>query len=334
MPSSLTIPAADLGDADDQTAAAALWAWTNGNIRLSGPTMWTRPRFDGATATRRRAVNRNPLVSGERVRWSSVPEWPARIPWRTDWKPGAGSDNACIITDPEQGVVWECQNLRYERPWDPTFSPIVCDNLHRRTPACIENETHMSRGCGGVPSEAGLLTASQAENGVTTALAMFTVPIQYGPGARIVPPAGRLEHRLETDRPGLPSGDVPSMIPAGTRFRVDLTDDEVTELAWRNCPDPGGPRANAAAALRRLALMNIYTGLRDFGAAVLATAGHTVQTTSGPQTVGTTYIETEGCQETTARNRWAGIGFRTDNDFRLALAGVFRPDNVKVVRPS
>lgn len=323
--SSLTVPAAELGWADDQAPARALWEFTKGNIRLSGPTRWTRSRFDGATTTKRRTVNRNPAVAGERVRFSSVPSWPARIPWSTAWKPGEGTDNACIITDPENGCVWECQNLRYSRPWDPMFSPLEADNLHCRTAACVESEPHMSRGCGGVPSEAGLLTETQAENGIVSALALFAVNIQYGPGARIVAPAGRLEHRLESDRDwlGLPSGDDPSMIPAGSRFIAWNDDDEIDALAWENTPAPSVSRtAQAQAQARRAALINIYVGLREFGAAVLATAS------------GTTYIETEGCQEKGAAARWAAIGFRTDTDFRTALAGAFRPDNIKVVRPA
>lgn len=322
--SSLTTPAATLGYDEDDTPARALWAFTSGTIRLSGPKKWTRPKFNGATTTKRRRVNRNPAVASENVRFNSVLSWPASIPWSTTWKPGEGTDNACIITDPAEGVVWECQNLRYERPWDPIFSPLVVDNLHRRTAACLEDEPHMSRGCGGVPSEAGVLTAAQAANGIVTALALFNVCTQFGPGARIVPPAKRLEHRRVEDRAwlGLTPGDVPEMVPAGTRFAVDLTDDEIDELAWRNCPDPGGSRANLAAASRRGALINIYVGLRDYGMANLATAS------------GTTYIETEGCQEPGAAARWAAIGFRTDTDFRTALSGVFRPDNLKVVTPA
>lgn len=323
--SSLTTPAATLGYDEDDTPARALWAFTSGTIRLSGPKKWTRPKFNGATTTKRRRVNRNPAVASENVRFNSVLSWPASIPWSTTWKPGEGTDNACIITDPAEGVVWECQNLRYERPWDPIFSPLVVDNLHRRTPDCVVSEPHMSRGCGGVPSEAGLLTAVGARDGITSALALFAVNIQYGPGARIVAPAGRLEHPRVFDRAWLdmPSGDVPSMIPAGSRFATTWTDDEIDERAWRKVPAPDSTTtARRAAEAKRAALINIEVGLRDYGAAVLATAS------------GTTYIETEGTNEPGARRVWESIGFRLDVDFRAALVDVFDPDHLKVVTPA
>lgn len=317
---SLLIPAAHLGDADDQAPADALLIGSEGFIRLSGPSAWTRPIFDGATARGRRAVNRNSAVKDENVRWNSVPSWPAKIPWRTDWKPGAGTDNACIIRDPQNGVVWEAQNLRYERPWDTLYSSLVADQLHMRTPDCEINETHFARGCGGVPAEAGVLTAAMARDGINTALAFFCANIQYGPGARIVLPAKRLEHQLATDRPGLVPGDVPQNVPHGSRFYWTWDDDQLDQFAWQNSKLT--PGTTTIIAKRRETLLKIYVAMRVYGWVTLATC------------TGTDYIETEGLNNKESAVIWKSLGFSTDADFRKPFTGMVVRDQIRVVRPA
>lgn len=330
--SSLTVPAAQLGWADDQRPALAWWRWghiANWQGGQPGQTglpitceAWSMPVWDGSATSRRIRVWPNPAVWDEPSRWTSVPEWPALIPWDR-FKPGVGTDNACIVDDGE--VSWELQNLRRPSLFDALPLAIrsrgaarptdwVADLVHRVTSGCIEQEKHLAGALGKVRDREGLLTAEQAANGVTTALAMGTFNAQFGPPTmafppRFVPPATRIEHTRLDQRPQwLPAGDDQRMIPRGTRFRLAMTDREINEWALRHDDT------------KSITAVIIATGLRDYG------WFDSLTVSAGP------YLQATGVLNPAERAVWADMGLKTERDFRTLLDGLFTPTNIKVVR--
>lgn len=332
MASSLTVKANELGDANDQRPAEAWWRWGHilnwqdpnkgGHVGQVGLPItferWTIPVWEAGTAKRVR-VWPNPAVWDEPSRWASVPAWPALVPWG-GFKAGIGTDNATIVNDGE--VSWEIQNLRLANVFDaPALlwrsrgaarpGDYVCDLLHRVTGGCREDEKHLAGALGTVRDEEGLLTADMAANGVTSALAMGTFNAQFGPGARFVPPATRVEHPRISDRPSwLAANDDPRMIPRGTRFRLSMTDAELDAWAMRY------------AGAKEITALIIATGLRDFGWFDSLTVN------AGP------YLQCAGVINPTERAKWAAIGMTSERDFRSLLDGLFTATNIKVVRPA
>lgn len=329
---SLTTPAAQLGDANDQRPADAWWRFghvANWQGTQSGQlglpitcTAWSMPVWDGTRTPKTIRVWPNPAVWDEPSRWSSVPAWPALVPWDR-FKAGVGTDNACIVDDVE--VSWEIQNLRQANLLDAIPLAIrtagrarpgdyVCDLLHRVTSGCLEDEKHLAGALGKVRDREGLLTADMAANGVTTALAMGTFNAQFGPpalGPRFVPPATRIEHTSVSQRPAwLPAGDDPRMIPRGTRFRLAMTDRELDEWAMRY------------AGAKEMTALIIATGLRDYGWFDALTVS------AGP------YLQCAGVLNPSERAKWAAIGMTSERDFRDLLTGLFRPDRIVVVNPA
>lgn len=337
MAESLTVKANELGDANDQRPAAAWWyyghianwseAQKDTQVGQKGLPItyqaWSMPVWDGSNTSRRVRVWPNPALWDSPSLWESVPEWPALVPWDR-FKAGVGTDNAVIVDDGE--VSWEIQNLR--RPsffeWFPlgwrtrgAFNPTwdyVADLVHRVTSGCVEDEKHLAGALGKVRDREGLLTAEMAANGVTTALAMGTFNAQFGPPSmafppRFVKPATRIEHTTLDARPQwLPAGDDQRMIPRGTRFRLAMTDREIDEWALRH----DGAKAITAVV--------IATGLRDYGWFDSLTVN------AGP------YLQCTGVLNPAERAVWDACGLRTERDFRGLLDGLFRLDNIKVVR--
>lgn len=326
---SLTIPAAQLGDANDQRPARALWEygrsvnWYSSQRGLVSLPItferWSIPVWDGTKARGRTIfVHPSPGLVGEAFRWQSVGEWPVKIPWGSDFRTGLGTDSACIIFDGD--LRWEAQNLRPSNlfDWVQSFGRIkpghwVADMLHRVSPGCVEKETHIGSAIGRLTDLDGLLTADQAANGVTTALALGTFNAQFGPPTmarppRFVAPATRIEHTAITSRPSyLPAGDDPRMIPRGTRFRLSMTDLEIETWALRY------------AGMKFHTAIIVATGLRDYGFVDSLTVG------ADP------YLQCEGVLNPSVRSVWNAIGIRTERDARTLLDGLITESNLKVV---
>ena len=334
MTTTLTVPAAQLGDANDQAPAAAWWQWgssMNWGGRPGQPGLpitardWSWPIWQARDAAGRTIrVWRNPAVWDEPARWSTVAEFvrdtgPAVIPWGAGWRGGTGTDQGVLVDD-GIGGGWDALNLRpanwldaiplaFRSRFQARSGDWVCDGLVRRTPT--NDGTYEGRGAGRVPKRAGILTADMAANGVTTALAMVGFNVQYEKGARFVAPATRVEHltaaSLGPTARTLPPGNDPRMIPHGTRFRLSMTDLELDQWSTRH-----------AGAKRTTALI-VATGLRDYGWVCLETG------------TGRCQLESEGTLNPAVAAVWSSIGMRTDADFGNLLDGLFTPSNVKVV---
>lgn len=332
--SSLTTPAAELGDANDQRPALAWWKWghvANWQDKQVGQTglpitfeSWSMPVWDGATTARRVRLWPNPAVWDEPSRWQSIGKWPVLLPWGTRFRAGVGTDNACIVDHGD--ISYEVQNLRIAGPFEAIALAVrtrgayrpgdyVCDLVHVVTSGCLEEEKHLAGALGKARDREGLLTAEQAANGVTTALAMGTFNAQFGPPTmafppRFVPPATRIEHTNLNQRPQwLPAGDDQRMIPRGTRFRLSMTDREIDD--WAMSRHDGTKSITAVI---------IATGLRDYG------WFDSLTVSAGP------YLQATGVLNPAERAVWADMGLKTERDFRTLLDVLFTPTNIKVVR--
>lgn len=194
--------------------------------------------------------------------------------------------------DPSSG--WEVLGLRQPwlleqfalglRTWG-AYRPgdWICDAIARRRP---DNAgTYDFRGAGRVPKRCGVVTAGEVASGDVGHSMALTGITQWGPGARFVAPATRVEHPT-TAPAGYPKGLAPGStlaVPHGTRLALDIDDADIARWARRHT----GPLAETAKTLVR--------GLRDWGVTVLETG------------VGDPQIETTGTVGPD-RQLWAALG--------------------------
>ncbi|MCP5364679.1 MAG: hypothetical protein H6905_05545 [Hyphomicrobiales bacterium] len=235
------IPAIDLpSHADSRHLVRLLWEDStvpyNGNFNLTFD-QYTYPVYYAACATEEvRVMIASPSdLSGHEV------------PWNRSWRPASGSDAQVIILDQATG-----------REWDLWQAKLNGDVLNASNGSLVAgsywtNETGWgpSRGAG-IPYYAMLVQPESLRLG--TIRHALSMPIKNTDGKTFVPPATKLEH------PGRPEG-----IPAGTRFVLTVTDEEID--AWINTlPDSFEDSTRRSARI-------IAEALRTYGWFVTDTSG-------------------------------------------------------------
>jgi hypothetical protein len=184
--------------------------------------------------------------------YTVVTEWPTAlngqsIPWNPKWKPAFGTDGQAIVIDPATGREW---NL-WRAEFDGTKVRATNGSLLPGNYQDYQGGNYPSRGIG-IQYLAMLVRPEEVARGkIEHALSM---PIRNPDGTRFVPPATKLEY------PGRSPG-----IPLGTRFGLDVTDDEIEH--WIAGLPPELPEAT-----RRSAKI-IAVALRDYGWFVTDTSG-------------------------------------------------------------
>lgn len=169
------------------------------------------------------------------------------MPWNPRWAPAIGSDGQVIVLDPATGREWNLWQVSF----DGTMVTASNGNLVEGSYWTNVDGFIPSRGAG-IQYYAMLVQPEEIEQGVIRhALSM---PIKNTDGTTYVPPATKLEH---PDRsPG---------IPAGTRFVLDLTDDDIK--AWLQALPP-----ELSTTTRRSARV-IAEALRTYGFFITDTSG-------------------------------------------------------------
>jgi len=316
--SSLSIPAATLGDAPNNVAANNVWTvgMMSEGLALSGPTRWCIPQFKATATTPTIRVERNLAVAWDKVRWASIPEYQTtnpfasvKVPWREVWRVAEGTDGMVIVWLPDGGR-YEILNLRRAAVF---FGPYVCDHMHYVPPLGCNPETHTVRGAGQLSRLDGLLTVDMLDAGlIPTALSFAARNVQFGPDATYVAPATRVEHRKVSQRADTGMDPLLFMNPGGTRFRLDVTDNDIAR--WLD--SRGYPTAK-----RRTAGI-VAIALRDYGICQTTTCALRP------------YIETEGMLNASTATAWREHGLTTMSDFRTLLDGLVTVDRLKVVNPA
>lgn len=337
--------AATLGDDPDQSLAATWLTWgTPANwspgeqVGQTGLPItrraWSVPIYNATNSTNgsntERLVYRAPEFYDQPARWSTITAWPVRLPWRTGtraWATGEGTDNIALVDLDVNGTTgYECQNLRAANIVDAFLYALVgitlpegayvVDQIALRTPANIGQ--YVGHGAGKIPKRAGILTATMARDGVTEALSLVGWNVQHGPGAIFRAPATRVEHPTDGRAyTGLPTGNVSTMVPHGTRLRLDYTTGELAAWAAAAHPD---------SEPRQLAAYNVALGLVRYGM---------VQDETGGSTKGsdeTAQIESSGDLPAGEAAIWSTLDMTTDAHFVHLLDGLFVTGRVKVVR--
>lgn len=284
----ITTEAYLIGPAENQMPADA-WCRrasldASGAVRLALTyDWWTWPVQDRANATTTINIWPNPDVWSESARWSTwaarlAAKYPLQVPWNPDlWRTGsspAGTNpDLGVIVNNADGSGWELLGLRkpawWQVPavaWQATpglFQPTryragdyIADMAHVRNATTLGH--YQGRGCGDVAKITGLVRGRHLLDGLIPFAVAIAAPTQWGPGARYVPPATRVEW---SDRSPygtslvIPPGDTPAAPPHGSRFALSITDAEID--AWLDSRSYTG-------ALRRTA-RTFAVALRDFG---------------------------------------------------------------------
>jgi hypothetical protein len=169
------------------------------------------------------------------------------MPWNLAWTPATGSDAQIIVLDPATGREWNLWQVSF----DGTTIHASNGNLVPGSYWIRIDGFPPSRGAG-IPYYAMLVQPEEIEGGaIRHALSM---PIKNTDGTTYVPPATKLEH--PDNSPG---------IPAGTRFVLDVTNDEID--TWVKALPP-----ELSPATRRSARI-IAEALRTYGFFVTDTSG-------------------------------------------------------------
>ncbi|MFO1055799.1 MAG: hypothetical protein U1E53_02400 [Dongiaceae bacterium] len=171
-----------------------------------------------------------------------------RIPWDPAWQPAPGDDAQVIILDPATGREWDLWQVEF----DGTTLRATNGSLVGGDYRTKEDGNPPSRGIG-IQYLAMLIRPEEIIAGrIDHALSM---PIRNTDRNRSVPPATKVEGKG-------PSHDA---IPEGTRFALDVTDDEIED--WiAALPDelPEATRRSARILAR---------AMRDYGWFVTDNAG-------------------------------------------------------------
>jgi hypothetical protein len=169
------------------------------------------------------------------------------MPWNPDWQAATGTDGQVIVPDPATGREWDLWQVSYEDGQVTASNGNLVDGNYWTK----EDGFAPSRGCG-IQYLAMLVRSFEIACGeIRHALSM---PIANPSGEEYVAPATKLEH------PELGAG-----IPEGTRFAIDVTDQEIED--WVNAlPASLSEETRSSARI-------IGAALRDYGWFVTDTSG-------------------------------------------------------------
>lgn len=223
---------------ESENLVALLWESTlprSGNFNLSFDD-YTYPVYSISEATR---------LSKVQTLWTSNLDG-TKIPWNPDWRPAPGSDAQVILIDEATGREWNLfQVSAKRRSISLTNGNLVPGDFRTRT-----NGYAPSRGVG-IPYLAMLVRPEEVAAGQI--LHALSMPANGTSGVYSVPPALKLERNH--GKPG---------IPQGTRFALDVSDQEIEE--WIRSLD------RASEATKRSARI-IARALRDYGWFITDSAG-------------------------------------------------------------
>lgn len=230
------VPVEDLArHPDSDNLARMLWSKAPsrpGNFNL-GFVEYTYPVYDAADATGMFPVQ---------TRWSNNLTG-TTMPWNPEWRPAPGRDAQVIVLDHQRGIEWNLFQVKFR-------NGVITATNGSRTQGDFrtwEGGHVPSRGIG-IAYLAMLVRPEEIRQGqIRHALSM---PIRNTSGQTFVPPATKLE--FSHGRPG---------IPEGTRFALDVTEEEI--VAWSQTL----PRE------MRQAGRVIARALRDYGWFITDTAG-------------------------------------------------------------
>jgi hypothetical protein len=221
------------------------------------------------------------------------------IPFDPSWKPAPGSDAQIIILDPATGREW---NL-WQAEFDGDSVNVSNGNLVPGSYFEKEDGFSSSRGVG-IQYSAMLVRPEEVAQGVIEhALSM---PIRNTSGSEFVAPGTKLEF------PGVR----PDGIPEGTRFALDVTDEQI-DAHLASLPD-------SVPDITKSSLKTIMVAMRDYGWFITDTAG-------------SAHIQLEST--TTAQKEWEELGM-IDRDVggavypRDALDGLIRESRIVAFVPS
>jgi hypothetical protein len=271
----------------------------------------------------------------------------ARIPWNPDWRPSDGNDGFLVIVDDLTGQEWDLwavSSPQFDEPYlkqaecraEPDFDPAadLCAAavMIIRRPDGKPADVRTYRGNyppasgGGLQNTAGLVTPEEVASGVIRQAMKFAVSpalSMTGPACpsdvttpddpRVgttcglaVAPAGQHERVGTSSTPE----ELRRMVPHGTRFVLDLTDDQIT--AWL---DQRGYRGRLRETARIFAV-----ALRDYGL---------IQTDS---TGGPAIIQVAGGRNPEIAAGWRSLGITDDGS--TLLDGLMTRDNIRVLAPA
>jgi hypothetical protein len=221
------------------------------------------------------------------------------IPFDPSWKPAPGSDAQIIILDPATGREW---NL-WQAEFDGDSVNVSNGNLVPGSYFEKEDGFSSSRGVG-IQYSAMLVRPEEVAQGVIEhALSM---PIRNTSGSEFVAPGTKLEF------PGVR----PDGIPEGTRFALDVTDEQI-DAHLASLPD-------SVPDVTKASLKTIMVAMKDYGWFITDTAG-------------SAHIQLEST--TTAQEEWEALGM-IDKDSggsvypRDALDGLITQSRIVAFVPS
>lgn len=264
-------------------------------------------------------------------RWVTTPDITrkgVRVPYKTSFKGGGGTDKGLMIFD-EEGV-WTILNLRpvnlgdwqlaFRSNFQANWHDYVCDRLTYQPYSFLDDVVHtepISR------REGVLRPASLAPEGMfdpavsqltRAAIPMILANVQYGAGARVVLPTTKVEHKNASSFGQnwrlIPEGNDVRCVPHGTRFVWNIPRGSAEFKAYLE----SFPEAARPAVLAFVDLLEIY------GAYVVGTGTGNAQMEASygnPKEVA----------------RWKQLGLEKKDLARLPH-GLIRPEWIRVVHPA
>lgn len=267
------------------------------------------------------------------------------IPWNPSWESAQGGDNSIIILDEQQGIIYEIygykKDLEAYTQCGPLFRERICTyhveiGRNEVTGEVIDYRTYegpLKQRGSGLSLYAGLLTADDVASGEIRHVLSVAVPNtakkpactsqQLGTSAEsntcgtALAPATKFEyvtidHGITDQDPWKAIYDNAKSIPEGTRFAIDITDQEIEN--WISLQS----RFNGQTAKAQSARV-IAKALRDYGFMIVDTAG-------------TPSIQNTGILNPTEKTKWQNLGFNSLDD-RDILDGLLTKERIYTVNP-
>lgn len=286
------LPVADLpGHADSQSLVTRLFRDAGGD-RNQGFAITTESYtvavYDAKTANGPTAI---------KTYWPS--NLVGRIPWNPLWKSPVGTDGGIVVLDAELGLEWNLMKVDYKIQLVQADSANLVPGDYR----VREDGFPASRGSG-LPYLAMLVRPEEVEQGKIEHALSMTIPNIST--AEYVSPALKAEFAR-----GLRLG-----VPAGTRFALKFTDDELDRWAAK-LPAKLSDRTRQTARI-------IAVALRDYGWFITGSSpGNLLQFES----------------QVSAGKKWAKLGFESvksgrDEYPRDLVSSLFHPDRLQAYVPA
>lgn len=282
------------------------------------------PIWDARKATMTIRVFKSVDAQSQGVAWNNV-KIGDTIPWNPTWKLGTGLDGIAAIVNFDTGETWElyrpvgsrepfnCFDFfgpNFQAGFDINNATHTCWGGITKVPNVFTASSTLNTRGMGINKLALITRADEVESGVIRhALELTTFNSMIGPacatnsvfadGAGIacgvfIPPATRIEHMTfpHNNKCGVNEFQASTTtrsrtIPQGMRFRLNITDSEITQ--WLDSRKFSGPIRNTARVFA--------VALRDYGFYPGAETG-----------CNQPLIETDGMQNPEAKQKWKNLG--------------------------